>query len=266
MAPVGRLNECAGSEDTIMGGRRGGGRRWESAEERRLREMIEVGENDRVEFKRRFTTFEKIATEMIALANTRGGTLLIGVDDDGRVLGVDSEKHEIELVATSAEFYADPPIEFDSETVEIEGLDVVVISLPESSTKPHYLVERNESSDRSGRPRETRRKGEPASIDAASAPRRAYIRQGEKSIAASREVERVLAASRPDAPPVRMHIGKIERALFDYLETHPRITLATYRRLVNISERRASRILVRMVTAGLLRIFTEEKEDYYTLG
>ena len=230
--------------------------RYEEPEARALRLIIEVGENDRVEFKRRFTTFPKIATELIALANTRGGHLLIGVDDDGTILGVDSEKHEIELVRTAAEFYSDPPIDIDIDIVEIEDVDVVVIIVPEGNAKPHYLVDRSE---------ESRRGKDNRSEIEQTKPRKAYIRQGERSIAASREVERVLAASRPDAPPVRLHIGKIEQALFDYLDGHPRITLAKYRQLVNISQRRASRILVRLVSSGLLRIFTEEKEDYYTL-
>ena len=63
-----------------------------------------------------------------------------------------------------------------------------------------------------------------------------------------------------------MQIGHIERALFEHLEKNGRVTLREYRHLVNISERRASRSLVHLVRAGLIRIFTNEAEDYYMLA
>ena len=57
-----------------------------------LNEIIENGENQHVEFKRKFTEPEKIAKEMIAFANTQGGDLLFGSDDDKTVVGDESEK------------------------------------------------------------------------------------------------------------------------------------------------------------------------------
>lgn len=217
---------------------------------KRLRAIIELGETDTVEFKRKFSGFEKIAKEMIALANTRGGFILVGVDDDGRIVGVDSEKSEIDLLSSSAEFYSDPPIETDIEVIEIEGVDVIVVRIPESRTKPHRLIYSPSESNGTHDPRDTR----------------VYIRQGEKSVMASKEVVRVLAASQSDAAPLVLEIGDIERALFAHLERNERITLREFRHIVNISERRASRSLVRLVRAGLIRLFTDQGEDYYTLA
>jgi len=65
---------------------------------RYLLELIEQGENIQCEFKRHFTTPEKIAREMIAFANTKGGYMIFGVDDDKEVVGVDSEKSESEMI------------------------------------------------------------------------------------------------------------------------------------------------------------------------
>ena len=56
--------------------------------------MIEEGEGFEIEFKRKVSTPEKIARAMIAFANTRGGSILFGVDDDGSIVGVESEKSE----------------------------------------------------------------------------------------------------------------------------------------------------------------------------
>lgn len=214
---------------------------------RQLRDIIENGEGDTVEFKRKFTEYEKMAREMIALANTRGGYLVVGVDDDGSIVGVQSEKSEMELLDTTANGFCEPPVEMEMHVVPIDGVDVIVLEIPESRTKPHALMI-------AGAPAPDTRDG------------RVYIRQGEKSVVASREVARVLAATSADAPPLRLEIGNIERAIFDFLETNRRITLRQVRQLLNISERRASRTLVRLVRAGMLRIFTNEGEDYFTLG
>ena len=44
--------------------------------------IIDEGEGFEVEFKRKVTTPEKIARALIAFANTKGGHILFGVDDD----------------------------------------------------------------------------------------------------------------------------------------------------------------------------------------
>jgi len=54
--------------------------------------------------------------------------------------------------------------------------------------------------------------------------------------------------------------------LLDFVEKNERITVKQFSELVNISERRASRILVKLVQLGVLRIHTLEKEDYFTLS
>ena len=58
----------------------------------------------------------------------------------------------------------------------------------------------------------------------------------------------------------------ISRRLFRYLDANERITTKEYSRLVNISEQRATRILVSLVHAGVVRIHTLEKTDFFTLA
>jgi len=52
-----------------------------------VKELAAKGEGLQIEFKKKAAFPEKIVREVIALANTQGGTLLIGVDDDGTVSG-----------------------------------------------------------------------------------------------------------------------------------------------------------------------------------
>ena len=209
-----------------------------------LRELIAGGESSTVEFKRKYTTADKFAREIIAFANTAGGFLIVGVDDDGSIVGVKSEKEIIELVDVARQFIT-PELELDSEIVEIEFVDVVVVHVPNSPLKPHRLI----SDDPEERPHE----------------RKAFIRQGENSVAASKEMTKILAGKRADAPPMTLSIGDRERRLFTYLERYGKANVNDFARLVNISKRRASQILVKLVRAGVLHIHTDNGGDFYTL-
>ena len=53
-----------------------------------LEELIRSGENSGVEFKRDDVIRERLAKELAALLNLRGGHLLLGVEDDGTVTGL----------------------------------------------------------------------------------------------------------------------------------------------------------------------------------
>jgi predicted HTH transcriptional regulator len=209
--------------------------------------LIEEGEGFEVEFKRKVSTPEKIARTLIALANTKGGQILFGVDDDGSIIGVESEKSEADLIREAGTLFCDPPIHPEIDIVAFSGKDVIVAYVPESTNKPHYFTGENGN----GIPEDHTH---------------VFIRVHDKTVMASKEVVRILRAERPDAPPMRLEIGENERRLFDYLESYERITTKEFSRLVNISEQRATRILVQMVRVGVMRIHTLEKRDYFTLS
>ncbi|MGA9115984.1 MAG: RNA-binding domain-containing protein [Bacteroidota bacterium] len=208
--------------------------------------LIEEGEGFEVEFKRRVSSPEKIARALVAFSNTRGGHILFGVDDDGSVVGVESEKSEVDLIRHAGAFFCNPPVEPAIDIVAYDGTDVIVAYVEESSEKPHACVGNGhgEGNDET----------------------RVFIRVNDKTVLASREVVRILRQERPDAPPVRISIGENEKTLFRYLDLHGRITAREYSRLVNISERRAARILVSLVRAGVVRIHTLEQRDFFTLA
>lgn len=200
---------------------------------------IEEGEGLTTEFKRRVSTAGKIAREMIAFANTRGGVMLFGIDDDKTVVGVDSEKAELEEITLAAEHLSDPPIEYVVTIFNMDNRDVICIEIPESKRKPHFLVDDTDE-------------------------RNAYVRVGEHSVHASREMIRVLRHQSADDDPVRLVFGEAEKRLFTWFDAHDRITVKEYARLINVSDRRASRLLVRLVRAGAVAIHTHEKTDYFT--
>ena len=214
--------------------------------------LIEEGEGFTIEFKRRISSAEKIARTLLSFANTKGGTILFGVDDDGSVVGVESEKSEIELIEIAGREFCDPPVALRVEVVPFDGRDVIVCFVEESRAKPHYFLGENNKND--GR---FEQGGENTHV---------YIRVNDKTMMASREVVKILETENPDAPALKISIGEHERRLFKHLEAHERITVREFGRLVNISDRRASRTLIRLVRAGVIRIHTHEREEFYTLA
>jgi predicted HTH transcriptional regulator len=207
-----------------------------------LKLLIEEGEGFQLEFKRKISSSQKIAKTLAAFANTRGGTLLFGVDDDGSLVGIESEKSEVDLVNYAAQELCDPPVLLDFEIVPSNKKDIIVVTVTESTDKPHYVLSED---------------GEENKV---------FIRVNDKSVLASREVIKVLRDERPDKPPLTIAIGENERRLFSYLEKNANITVQEFAELVNISDRRASRVLTTLVRASVIRIHTLEKRDYFTLA
>jgi predicted HTH transcriptional regulator len=212
---------------------------------RELLELIEEGENIQCEFKRHFTTPQKIAKEMIAFANTKGGYLIFGVDDDREVVGVDSEKSESEMIKDAAENYCEPPLTYSIDFIEVYEKEIVVATIPESESKPHRIQDYQNELD----------------INKAVV----IVRVNDKSVQASKEMVRILRANSADLALKKYTIGQVEKMVFEYLGKYERISVKELSNLVNISERRASRTLVKMVRANLLLIHTKDNgEEFFT--
>jgi predicted HTH transcriptional regulator len=209
-----------------------------------LQLLIEEGEGFQLEFKRKVTSPEKVARALVGFANTKGGTILFGVDDDKTIVGVESEKTEVEMIQTAGRVYCDPPIEPEVEILSYRGMDIIAVEVQESTQKPHSLVVDGDSNE------------DPES--------KVLIRVKDKTVVASKEVVQILRSESPESPALRISIGETERSVLDYLDKNDRITVKQFGKLANISDRRASRVLIQLVRAGVLRIHTHEKEDFYT--
>ncbi len=63
--------------------------------------MFELKETESIELKRELN--ESIKKELIAFANTYGGEIYIGIDDDGAIVGLDNAKQHLEAVSNIME-------------------------------------------------------------------------------------------------------------------------------------------------------------------
>ncbi len=207
-------------------------------------QLIEAGEGTSVEFKRKLKTPEKIAKEICAFANTKGGYVLIGVDDDKSIVGIKSEKTEADIIERACKFSIEPEVVPEIQIFDLEGRDVMVVIIQEGKRKPYQAVLIDETTQ--------------------AESRQVFIRVGENSMPASNEMKRLLRSQTND-DPLRLGIGDKEKRLFQYLEINNRISVQEYAELVNISRRRAGRLLIRLVRAGVIQMTTDIHNDYYSL-
>jgi predicted HTH transcriptional regulator len=211
-----------------------------------VKRLAAMGEGKYLEFKNRVPKAERIAREVIALANTDGGKVLVGVDDDGTVLGVKDAQEEFYALQTALDDRILPPVDLGFEPVRISRTrEVLVVHVPASGDRPHVL-------------RPDRRP------DGSLPKQRAFVRVDDQSVEASREAVALMKAERRDEA-VTFTFGDAERKLLQYLERHERITVREYARINKLPPWKASKVLVTLARAGIVALHPREGgDDYFT--
>lgn len=103
--------------------------------------MIEEGEHVCQDFKYTINDPVKIARTLSAFANNRGGRLLIGVDDNGRIRGVRNEE-DIYVVDAAANVYCTPPCKVEYTAFKDSGgATVIRAEIAADSRKPCFVKE-----------------------------------------------------------------------------------------------------------------------------
>ena len=128
---------------------------------------------------------------------------------------------------------------------EIENKEIVIAEIFESENKPHriqdYLpkIDLNNSS--------------------------VYLRVNDKSVLAGKEMIKIMQAQSSNLKLQNYEVGNNEKLVFNYLDVNETMTVKELSKLANLSERRASRTLIKLVRANLLNIHTKDNgENYFT--
>ncbi|GAB3013058.1 RNA-binding domain-containing protein [Spirosoma pulveris] len=199
-----------------------------------LNDLIEQGEHSRLEFKRTLSSAYRIARTLAALANTSGGTLLIGVADNGKIVGVTSEFREMQKIEEATDRLVEPALSITYETMAPDGRIVLIISILESDDKPHYVM------DESGK-------------------RTIYVRMKDKSVPTSKLIITPQMADR------ELLKSPMARTLIQYLRKNEFITPDKFGKLINISEYRAGKLLRQLAERGLLILIDKPRPVRYAL-
>ncbi|TGO03438.1 ATP-dependent DNA helicase [Candidatus Thiomargarita nelsonii] len=104
-----------------------------------LKTKIQNGEDSYTQFKVNITNSDKLAEELVAFSNARGGLLIIGIDDNGVVVGVaDKDIRRLnQLIGNVINDNVTPPI-YPLVTIEnIQNKKLLVIEVEEGVSKPY---------------------------------------------------------------------------------------------------------------------------------
>lgn len=101
---------------------------------------MQRSESDTLEFKLRIDRQRKIARTLVAFANSAGGTLLVGLRDNGSVAGCRAEE-EAYMVQGAAQRYCRPEVGIRFRIERWEGKEVLVVEVPASVQAPHSAQE-----------------------------------------------------------------------------------------------------------------------------
>ncbi|WP_031529023.1 AlbA family DNA-binding domain-containing protein [Dyadobacter crusticola] len=208
---------------------------------RLLKELVKKGEGEHVEFKLKSSHPEKIVREVVAFANTGGGKLFVGVGDDKTIKGLkDADEDEFTLTR-AIDKYIYPKISYKKERVPVSpDRDVLVLTIPRSVDKPHYVV------DETG-------------------TRQAYIRVEDKSLQASREMKEIMRRGRGERD-IRFQYGDKEQKLMKLLDEKQSVTVDLFATVAGIPRKIASNTLVVMVLARILEVHPQEMIDQFTMS
>ena len=201
--------------------------------------LINQGEHQQLDFKYEVSDSQKLARTLAAFSNTDGGTLLIGVRDNGSIRGIRSDE-ELYMVESAAHLFSKPKIDYETKIWNMEGKTVVEIIVPKGEKKPYYA--KNDE----GR-------------------WRVYIRVKDENFLANRILLEVWKRE-GRKKGTYLKLTMIEQRLLSYLEETPKITLIEFCKLCSIPRRKAEYVLINLISIKAISFEFTSTDIYYSLN
>ena len=101
--------------------------------------IVKRGEDSSHQFKETVKDAKKLADEMVAFSNSRGGTIIIGVDNNGKICGLNQQEIEKinQHISNAATNNVRPAINVLSENIEVNGKTLISVFVNEGINKPY---------------------------------------------------------------------------------------------------------------------------------
>jgi len=207
---------------------------------RYIKKLIKQGESQQLDFKFQITDSKKIARTLVSFANTDGGTILIGVKDNGRIAGIRSEE-EYYMIESAAKMHSKPEIEFESEKRVIDGKVILEVKIPKSENIPHMAPDKN-------------------------GKWRAFIRVNDQNFVVNKIQVEVWRRRRNKDKGVFVSYTDKEKKLLQYLEKQDVVTFSKVMRVVGVSRYKAEKMLINFILMDIIKIVFTEKQVFYELN
>ncbi len=201
-----------------------------------IKNLIELGENQQLDFKFEISDAKKIARTFSAFANTDGGKLLVGVKDNGVISGIRTDEEDY-MIESAAHLFCKPAIQYKTRKWNVEGKWVLEVTIPQAKKKPLYAKAEN------GR-------------------WMAYIRVNDQNMLANVVMLNVWR-SMNQVRGVYIRYGIKEKKLLKLLQENEYLTSKEMVELSGIKKYVIEKILVKMIVIGVVDIiFTEHSTGY----
>lgn len=102
-----------------------------------VKKAILEGESLLVEFKEKILHLDSLAGEITALANTEGGIIIIGIDDQGNIKGLKQAQGLEENIMNLVRSNIEPALSVDFLIIEMQDKKIAGIKVPKSASRPH---------------------------------------------------------------------------------------------------------------------------------
>lgn len=199
--------------------------------------MIKIGEGQQLDFKHSVSDARKIARSLVAFANTDGGTLLLGVKDNGKIAGIRSDE-EIYMIETAAHLYCKPEVKFYHNLHTLEGKTIAEIIVEPSMLKPHSAPDTNGNF-------------------------KVFIRKDDENLLANRVLLEVWRLRDKKAEVNLSYDYNIEQ-IFKLMKDKKLVQRIDISKLLGISEYKTDNILIKLMLMDIIDIdITAEATWYY---
>lgn len=201
-----------------------------------LYSLISEGEHQTLDFKYCISDARKIARSISAFANTEGGTLLIGVRDNGSIAGI-SDEEEYYMIDSAINLYCSPQVDYRTRVHRKEAKTILEVTITEGKKKPYR------ASSEDGR-------------------WLAYIRKDDQNLLANTVLLKVWKIKQ-DNDNQLLEFSEAESKLTEYLKKNNSITISAFKKLSGFSKQKCEWVLARMIYLGILSYEMTEETCYY---
>ncbi len=141
------------------------------------------------------TLTKDIKKEIIAFANTNKGTIYIGINDNGKIVGLNNSKEKLEALSGMIRegIKSDLTLYTKINIERIEDKDIIIVKIDDAPNKPYYLSERGLK------------------------PSGVYLRHGNTSVKANEEtIKKMIVENSGDS--FENNISSIQELNFEYFK------------------------------------------------
>ncbi len=205
-----------------------------------LLERIAQGEGLHLDFKHCISDSEKIARSLAAYANTDGGSLLVGVRDNGTIAGVSSEE-ECYMIETAAMLYTYPVVKYSTKTHSIDGKTVLEVIVEKSDKRPHYAPD-------------------------VRGDMKAFVRCADKNVIAPRELVRFWQFSNSNKIPTEIVYDDIIELVINEIRINGFVKKEFLVHFTQTTEREIEDVLVNLMLMRIVYIEIDQKSVKYVFS